>query len=237
MGRTIGSSQRYSTWAILRSPMWKGSGFRGEVFPKNKNWSKSVTPNVNGQLFSYGYPEALTPLLRAYPFSWTGDGSIGFSWSTALGVYNVQTQNPDPEADPPVPAILEFWLCFGQAQGRSPTYFPDYAIDDVYPGYGAYYQGAGEGTGYDTLSTREIMRGAVVNITFQPGPDLDPVTVDVTIDDDLFPDEPDWYTWPTGLRPLPGRAIYIGTYTWPVGGSYFDWPQPYWTINSLTMPT
>lgn len=236
MGRTIGSSQMYSTWAVLRSPMWKGTGFRGEVFPKNKNWTKSATPNINGRRFSYGYPEALSPLLRAYPFSWLGDASFGFAWSNCLGLYDRQIQNPDPEADPPVPAILEFWLCFGQGQARSPVFFPDFSIEEVYPGYGAYYQPAGEGTGYDTLSAREAMRGAVVNITFQPGPSMPLETVDVTITDDLFPDDPDWYSFPAGLKPLPGRAIYIGTYTWPIGSSSFDWPKPYWTINSLTMP-
>jgi hypothetical protein len=240
MGDTIniGGPSSRATWASLRAPIWKGSGYRGEVLPKNKNWTKVVTgSNINSRIFNYGYTEAVSPLLRAFPFSWAADPGVGLSWSTCLGLYNLQIQNPDPEADPPVPAILEFWLCLGQAQGRSPRFYPDYAIDDVYPGYGGLGKLAGKGTGYDINTTRDTMRGAVVNVTFQPGPFLPFETSDVVITDELFPDNPDWRDAPFSLRPLPGRAIYIGTYTWPVGGSSFDWPQPYWTINSVTMPS
>lgn len=215
MAELIGGSDSKSTWAVLRSPMWKGSGYRGMTPPDNKNESFSHNSK---------YEEDLGRLTVAFPFI-KDDTSIDYwAGSLCLGLNYVMTQSPDDEADPPVPAILDFYLTLGEGI----YYYTD--LEQVLNGYSwlAYLLSSGV-VGYDTLKAREQYRDGVVNITFTPGPSMSPVTTDVTITDDLFPDN---------LSALSSGSpgIFIGTYTWPAPSGSLTWTQPYWTINSLTMP-
>lgn len=229
MGQTIGSSARYSTWGVLRSPMWKGSGYRDEVLPANKNTGKapySGTPVG----FSMVYPESLAKLSFAFPFVGSGI-EVGFDtyWanSMCLGLNYYTEQFGNDELD--IPTIISVYLTHGQG------IWTLYSIDGTFTervlnGYTyAPYLSSGL-TGYDTPRTRDQYRGAVANVTFTPGPTLSPITTDVTIDDTLFPDNLAWDIF------APNRGIYIGTYTWPVPAGGLTWDQPWWTVNSLTMP-
>lgn len=216
MAELIGGSLSKSTWGSLRSPMWKGSGYRGMTLPANKNEHNDTNSK---------YVENLGELSIAFPF--INDFTTGTYWASSmcLGLNYVMTQYPDDEADPPVPAILDFYLTHGEGIWTSLGGF-----EQVINGYSlSSYLIASGRVGYDTLRARDQYRAAVVNITFTPGPTLSPVTTDVTITDDLFPDD----------LVLPGsgsQGIYIGTYTWPAPSGSLTWTQPYWTINSLTMP-
>jgi hypothetical protein len=103
-------------------------------------------------------------------------------------------------------------------------------LELVINGYTYDFNMFDDNMGYDTPRARNQYRGAVVNITFTPGPGLPEITTDVTITDALFPDN---LNWPMNAS----KGVYIGTYTWPPPGPDRPaWEQPYWTINSLTMP-
>jgi hypothetical protein len=201
--------------------MWKGSGYRDMPEGQNKNRGKynypSYTPR-NNML----YVENLGTLAVAFPFYRNQvNGSTYWANSMCLGINGVGIQSE--------PAIYEFYLTHGQGIQNAP-YF-DQSFEQVINGY-AYSPDTSTGlTGYDTPRTREQYRGAVVNVTFTPGPTLPPVTTDVTITDELFPDNLSWNVF------SPARGIYIGTYTWPSPSEGLTWNQPYWTINSLTMPS
>lgn len=214
MGQTIGGSDQYSTWAVLRSPMWKGSGYRGETLPNNKN-SLSMHNAV--------YVENLGRLSVAFPFTKISiPPSFYSAQSMCLGLFQAQVQAPDDEADPPVPAIYDFYLSHGEG-------ILEYGNEYVLNGY-AYADVTSGLTGYDTIRTRDQYRGAVVNVTFTPGPTMTPVTTNVTVTDDLFPDDLSFSVFETNY------GVYIGRYTWPAPSGDLTWDQPYWTINSLTMP-
>jgi hypothetical protein len=222
MGNLLGSSMRYSTWAALRSPMWKGSGYRDEAGGANKNMGKyNATGTAIGN--NMVYAEALGPLSVAFPFC-KNQALPYYYWanSMCLGLTNVVTQWGNDEYD--IPFILDFYLAHGQGIWHSSD-----VTEQVINGY-TYSPDVTTGLiGYDTLRAREQYRDAVVNVTFTPGPTLDPVTTDVTITDDLFPDDLNWWVSST-------QGVYIGTYEWPVPHDGLTWDQPYWTINSLTMP-
>ena len=219
MGQTIGTSARYSTWAVLRSPMWKGSGFRDQPSGVNKNTGKapySGTPVG----FNMVYEENLGRLSIAFPF--LGRSILGTNWanSMCLGLRAIGVQAANDEEG--IPAIFDFYLSHGEG-------ILEYGNEYVLNGYNYGVLASGL-TGYDTIRTRDQYRGAVVNVTFTPGPTMTPVTTDVTVTDDLFPDDLSWSVFETNY------GVYIGTYTWPVPSGGLTWDQPYWTINSLTMP-
>ena len=224
MGQTIGTSNRYSTWAVLRSPMWKGSGLRGQPTGVNKNKGKVSSTGIVG--FNMVYPENLGKFAVAFPFigeAFASGFDEGWGSSMCLGLTYIIDQIGNDEDD--IPYILSFYLSHGQGtQQRLPS-----RLEVVVNGY-TYGPAMSSGRmGYDTLRTRDQYRGAVVNLTFTPGPSMSEVTTNVTITDDLFPDNLDW---PVNLS----NGIFIGTYTWPVPSGSLTWDQPYWTINSLTMP-
>jgi hypothetical protein len=199
--------------------MWKGSGYRGETLPNNKN-SLSMHNAV--------YVENLGRLSVAFPFTKISVPTSFYSaQSMCLGLFQAQVQAPDNEADPPVPAIYAFYLSHGQGLWQFYSSFPTVYSETVINGYAYFFTPTSGTMGYDTPRAREQYRGAVVNVTFTPGPTLSPVTTDVIITDDLFPDNLNW----SG-----SLGIYIGTYTWPAPTTGLTWDQPYWTINSLTMP-
>lgn len=213
MGRIIGSSEQYSTWACVRSPMWKGSGYRGQTLPNNKN--KSNPGN-------YIYVEDLGRLAVSFPFTKDNSATEHYANSMCLGLNYVIDQYGNDEAD--IPYILSFYLCHGQ--GIKPN---SGSFESVVNGYAYGFSPTNGIVGYDTPRARQQYIGGVVNVTFTPGPDLDEVTEDVTITEDLFPDN---LTFSVFAEP----GVYIGTYTWPVPSGSLTWTQPYWTINSLTMP-
>lgn len=220
MGKILGTSDQYSTWAVLRSPMWKGSGYRGMPVGVNKNTGKGPYPGKTVG-FNMAYEENLGKLSVAFPFATYPEVGVRYSNSMCLGVLFVYEQVPNQEEG--IPAIVSYYLAHGQG-----TYYAQNVYEEVLNGY--YYPPAlSSGTvGYDTPRTREQYRGGVVNLTFTPVPGLPAETRNVTITDELFPDSLTW------LLPTPERGIFLGTYTWPLYPG--PWPQPYWTINSLTMP-
>lgn len=222
MAELIGGSFSKSTWGSLRSPMWKGSGFRGQTpfwDPVNKNEHNDTNSK---------YVENLGELSVAFPFV-ESTGIADWSASMCLGLRDVFIQygSYDPEnPEESTPAIVDFYLALGEGYITSTS--ESYSYEYVICGYSFSWPFPGF-VGYDTLKAREQYRGAVVNVTFTPGPDMSPVTTDVTITDDLFPDNLSFgFGSPNG--------IYIGTYTWPINPSG-NWDQPYWTINSFTMPS
>ena len=223
MGQTIGGSDRYSTWAALRSPMWKGSGYRGMPVGVNKNTGKGPYPGKTVG-FNTVYEENLGRLSVAFPFAAYPPGSDGYTYSNSMclgvGVYYEQYGNSDEG----IPAILSFYLTHGQG-----SHYWTNVFEQVLNGYWKPPLPSTGEVGYDTPRTRDQYRGGIVNLTFTPGPGLAPVTMDVTITDDLFPDD---LTWTLSITPI---GIFLGTYTWPLYSGPWT-PQPYWTINSLTMP-
>jgi len=218
MGQMIGSSDQYSTWAVVRSPMWKGSGYRGMPIGVNKNTGKGPYPGKTIG-FNMVYEENLGKLSVAFPFATYDILGGDYSNSMCLGVQLYYEQVPNP--DEGIPAIISFYLSHGQG-----LYFPANTQEEVLNGYWQPPTVSTGSVGYDTPRTRDQYRGGIVNLTFTPVPGSAPVTMDVTITDELFPDN---LTWTPG-----SFGILLGTYTWPVAPG--PWPQPYWTINSLTMP-
>ena len=222
MGRLIGSSGQYSTWACVRSSMWKGTGYRGQTLPNNKNKSEPTVPS------NYIIVDNLGVLSVAFPFTkgYAG-GANYYESSMSLGIDRVVDYyaGETPEAS--------FYLCHGQGVRQGPLGTDGF--DQVINGY-VYGTSGSSGwnrtagtVGYDTPRTRLQYIGGVVNVTFTPGPGMDPVTEDVTITEELFPDDLEFAGNGTG--------IFIGTYTWPEDWGSLTWNNPYWTINSLTMPS
>lgn len=224
MGKMLGTSALNSTWAVVRSPMWKGSGYRDMPENVNKNKGKytypAYTPNNN-----MVYVENLGRLGVSFPFYRNQVvGSSYWANSMCLGLNDVIEQYGDDATE--TPWIFSFYLTHGQGIQQAP-YFGQ-SFEQVINGY-TYSPSISTGLiGYDTPRAREQYRDAVVNVTFTPGPTMSPVTTDVTITDALFPDNLNWDGSSLG--------IFIGTYTWPVPSGGLTWDQPYWTINSLTMP-
>lgn len=267
----IGGPTSKSTWARLRSPIWAGTGYRDAypnsknwgktTIPNATGGGPAGNFYRNRKYFSYGYEEPLTPLLRAFPVSPGSDqGVVVYQiTSMALGVHLQSIQGPytgyDPDLggpDPttpydPTPVIIDLYLSLGEALFRPETYYPGlntFQADEVIQGYGAYGLGPGEGIGYDINSARETLIGGVVNVTVKPGPVASGVgteTKDITITEDLFPDN---MSWGAGWSTTPRLGILIGRYTWapypesnwPYGYEDNSWPLPSWTINSLTLP-
>ena len=222
MGRLIGSSAQYSTWACVRSSMWKGTGYRGQTLPNNKNKSEPTVPS------NYVIVDNLGVLSVAFPFTkgYTG-GANYYESSMSLGLDNVIDYSGAEGVE------ASFYLCHGQGIRQGPLGtdgFEQVVGGYVYGTSGSSSWNPTAGTvGYDTPRVRLQYIGGVVNVTFTPGPGMDPVTEDVTITEELFPDNLDF----TGN----GNGVYIGTYTWPSDWETLTWDQPYWTINSLTMPS
>jgi hypothetical protein len=82
----IGGPTSQNTWAAVRSPIWKGTGFRnvdgGNTFPDNENWSRYTKP------FSSGYPKAIGNdgmLCRAFPY-WKDDVPSAYELGTSMGL-------------------------------------------------------------------------------------------------------------------------------------------------------
>ena len=83
--------------------MWKGSGYRGETLPNNKN--KSNPGN-------YVYVEDLGKLSVAFPFTKGRSGLTYSANSMCLGLsYRIDQEGNDEEG---IPYILSFYLCRGQ---------------------------------------------------------------------------------------------------------------------------
>ena len=211
----IGGPTSQNTWAAVRSPMWKGTGFRGLVIPNNKNWSREGVYVPSLTRFSSGYPEAVGPMLRAFPFLKVGTaGVLAVSTSMSLGCDFLIIQED--------PVIVRFYLNLGLGEGR-----PNEKDEKVKQGYGSgFFPFIPGRMGYDINSARATFTGASVSVTLNPGPDMAPVTVSVPINDALFKDNPEFVSGVNGIT--------IGEYTWPEPNSG-DWPAPRWTINSVTL--
>jgi hypothetical protein len=201
--------------------MWKGSGYRGMPVGVNKNTGKGpYTGKTIG--FNMVYEENLGRLSVAFPFSaYPGPPGGWSSNSMCLGVQLYYEQVPNP--DEGIPAIISFYLSHGQG-----SYFWTNVFEQVLNGYWQPPAVSSGSVGYDTPRTRDQYRGGIVNLTFTPIPGSPPVTMNVTITDALFPDN---LTWTPGSVGIP-----LGTYTWPLYPGPWT-PAPYWTINSLTMPS
>ena len=154
-------TETHSTWACLRAPIWRQTGFQGE-FPDvtNVNWNHD---------HSAGYPDNLTPLLKAAPFSGyeSALSPPAYSASTCLGKGGT-------------------FLNLGSGQYYSGGF--DYVSNGFYEFGGNFY---------DYESVRSILLGAVVNITSEAGYPDPPITQDVTITEDLFVS--DYNSYSTGV--------------------------------------
>jgi len=228
----IGGPTSKNTWAAVRSPMWKGTGYLGNgvqpggygVF-KNKNWSRVGRYSLQSDTpFSSGYPEAVSPLLRAFPFlKEIYPRVFALSSSMNLGCdYQLNYSNPYVE--------IEFFINVGEGEARPQPYPPYDTYEDVHNGYNVYMGYSPGKFGYDINSTRKTFLGATINVTLNPGPDMSPVTLSKTFTqsdvETLFRDNPTW----SFDRP----GISLGKYNWPEEHSG-DWIYPHWTINSFSL--
>jgi hypothetical protein len=226
----IGGPTSGNTWAAVRCPLYKGTGFRDETLPANKNWSRAYQPYATQTPFSSGYPEPVTPILRAFPFMKGFSNSFqGRSTSMGLGVRYFYIQIGTETT----PYIVEFFLCVGE--GFVTKYFPEPTkIDEgVYMGYGDFGPDPDSGlVGYDINSTRGIMKDATIAINLKPGPTLGTVSVSKTLNtinlEKLFPDDV------SGEKYDATSGISLGQFTWPVNPTE-DWVPPHWTITSVAL--
>lgn len=220
----IGGPTSQNTWAAVRSPMWNGTGYLDETLPANKNWSRawqfyapSATP------FSSGYPEAVSPMLRAFPFlKYGGTGILWSSTSMNIGCdYKFIDSNPTK---------VEWFLNVGEGEARTNSESPYQTYQEVHNGYGIYMAFTPGKVGYDINSTRATFLGTTVSVTLTPGPGMSAVTLSKTFTNSdveaLFRDDPQWN--------YDDRGVSLGQYTWP-GDPDDAWPYPHWTINSVTL--
>jgi hypothetical protein len=226
----IGGPYYANTWAAVRCPLYKGTGYRDKVLPANKNWSRATQPYADETPFSSGYPDAVTPLMRAFPFIKGFSTSYsGSSTSMGLGVRFVYVQVGDETQ----PTILKFFLCVGE--GAVTKYYPEptKVYEYVYMGYGDYGPDPDSGkVGYDINSTRGIMEDATVVVSLKPGPTLGTVSVSRTLSttnlEKLFPDDV------SGGKYDDTSGILLGEYTWPINPTE-DYVPPFWSITSVTL--
>jgi hypothetical protein len=261
----IGGPTSKSTWARLRSPLWSGTGYKGiypdsknwgkTTIPNAEGGGFAGNYYKHRRYFNYGYKEPLTPLLRAFPVDPGSDeGSFVFQIvSMSLGIRQRAIQWPvtsnyigggEFEAGPydSTNPIVEYYLTLGESLYRRPEYWSEnlspYQMDEVLQGYGVYMAGPGPGRGYDYNSVKETLLGAVVNLTLSPGPvgtGIAPQTINVTITEDLFPENMQWNQNDNG--------VFIGQYVWPsylesawpTGYDDNSWPSDGWKINSITL--
>lgn len=227
MGEIIGQSDLRSTWGTLRSPMWKGSGYRnGSMSP----WYDPTNTNESN-LNNSSYQENLGELSVAFPFMksypphiWPKAAGMCLGVRSIFGGFEPSYNEYGEEST--VPTYVDFYLVLGE--GEMIIIGPEYYQEDILNGYSYFYGVAG----YDTLKAREQYVGGTVNLTYHPGPGNDYVTTDVTITNELFPDNV--AAFPGGSPGSPVWGIHLGNYAWDSDAG--DWPLPRWTINSLTMP-
>lgn len=234
MGDEVNIGGEYeNTWGAVRCPFYKGSGYRDETLPANKNWSRVFSGAAPITPFSSGYPEAVTPIMRAFPLlRVAATDAVGYSTSMSLGV-RVMFREEEGEED-----LIRafFFLCAGESQanvnlGVTPNVF----YEEVYKGYGDFGPGPNSGAvGYDINSTRATMTNAVVVVTFYPTPNpADVTTQTVTLDNtkiqQLLPDDVN----ADQAELIPG--VPLGDYLWPEIYDPDTWVQPFWTIDSVTL--
>ena len=219
---TIGGSSGL-TWAAVRAPVFKGDGFyiNNSTFPTivySESWATATNA---------GYPQALTELRKAYPYKDSGTPGVWDSYtsnaSTALGcnaVYEVVGGEL---------VSITYYLTLGAGQRITTT--SDSSL--VFNGYRGGFVNASpqETTGYDHESTKSRMLGGTVNLTYY-GFDNVPVTTDVTITEDLFP--ADMFNTTPGASRV---GVYIATIPPPPPPPAPSFrPEPWWVINSVTLP-
>jgi hypothetical protein len=207
-----------TTWATVRAPVFKGDGFYidNSTFPLivySESWAKNKDA---------GYPYALTEIRKAYPYKDTGTPGVWDSYtgnaSTAIGCNSVYQEGGG----------YIYYLTLGMGQ-RIPTTADSSLV------FNGYRSGAigfpEERTGYDHESTKSRMLGGTVNLTYYSWDGV-PVTTDVTITEDLFPAD---------LFPSDTQQARVGVFIasippppeFPIPNVR---PEPWWTINSVTLP-
>ena len=226
----IGGPTSQNTWAAVRCPLYKGTGFRDQVLPANKNWSRANQLYGAQTPFSSGYPDTVTPLMRAFPYLKGFSNSYsGGSTSMGLGVrfffIDVGTET--------TPAIVKFFLCVGEGYVTKYYLDPTKINEDVFMGYGDFGPAPASGlVGYDINSTRGIMKDANVTVSLKPGPTLGTISVSRTLNtinlEKLFPDDV------SGGKYDATSGISLGQFTWPVNPTE-DWVPPHWSITSVVL--
>jgi hypothetical protein len=211
------------TWAALRSPLFKGTGYREYfpyIVPYNSNWSeKGIIPTPHNA----GYEQAIgnpNPLIRAFPFKvFTG---FGTSATMCLGVHYLD-RIVSPPSVPPVYQVDNFLsIGIGYFVGTEDGGYSELVYCGSWDSADQPVQP--DDQGYDFHATRDTFRGAVVNLTINDGVNP-PLDFNVTIDDSMFPDNQD-----------ADALVGIMFYSFQHDGSWVE-PTPYWTINSVTMPS
>jgi len=203
-----------TTWATVRAPVFKGDGFYidNSTFPLivySESWAKNKDA---------GYPYAFTDIRKAYPYSVSMEPGLWDSYtnngSTAIGC-NVVYQSDGSGI---------YYLTLGGGQ-RIPTTSDSSLVFNSYQGLYSPF------VGYDHESTKSRMLGGTVNLTYYSWDGV-PVTTDVTITEDLFPAD---------MSPSDPQQARVGVFIasippFPTPPDTSYRPEPWWTINSVTLP-
>jgi len=207
-----------TTWATVRAPVFKGDGFYidNSTFPMTV-YSESWAKNKDA-----GYPYALTDIRKAFSYMDSGTPGVYDSYtgnaSTAIGCNSLYQEGGGEN----------YYLTLGM--GVRITTTADSSL--VYNGYrSGFINFSGPLIGYDYESTKSRMLGGTVNLTYYSWDGV-PVTTDVTITEDLFPDD----VFPTDYEQCRVGVFIASIPPFPGGGAPYLRPEPWWTINSVTLP-
>lgn len=211
-----------NTWAAVRCPLWNGTGYRDQALPANENWSRVSLPYQ----FNSGYPKAVTPLMRAFPFIKPFSSGSYNSTSMNLGVRSFFTGVG-------ASTTWFFYLSVGEGHATIYTSSPLVIFDEVFTGYGNYGPSPNTGTvGYDINSTRETLKDAVIEIELTLPAPIGVVTASVTLDsvkiNELLPDN----VTVSGGSYDPDSGVLFAQYTF-TGPA--DLVPPFWSITSVTL--
>ena len=156
----IGGPTSGNTWAAVRAPIWKGTGWKeiGGTY-EYQNWSRFTED------FSSGYPDAEgvgSKLCRAFPFKKATGTGVGYAdmTSTPIGVNYTIEILPGPDA-----RRINYYL----ALGSGAYYYAGFDVEWVTIGYNLPNGGDGPASspypvGYDMPSMRSHLVGTTVNV-------------------------------------------------------------------------
>jgi hypothetical protein len=228
----IGGPTSQNTWAAIRSPLWKDTGYPNftddqyHPFPKNQNWSRHRIP------FSSGYPEAIgneNPMQRAFPFQSQTNPYAYYSGSVSmcLGIY---TERVLDEYDVPT-SIYNYYLTIGTGDlytgiQSNVWLYNRKQVTIGYPPKGpspfAYFA---HEMGFDYESVKYNFLGATVELEI----------LDITTNTNIpYSIEIDFNMFPENQSLTPGVGTYIATLT-QVGTTYPLADATPWRILSITM--
>ena len=229
----IGGPTSGNTWAAVRAPIWKGTGWKEiDGTYVYQNWSRYTED------FSSGYPEAEgvgSKLCRAFPFKQATGYGVGYAdmTSTPLGVNYTLENLPGPDA-----RRLNYYLALG-----SGGYVAGFDLEWVTIGY--YLPNGGGGpsaspypVGYDMPSMRSHLVGTTVNVKLK-NPETNTfsnhsVAITLANVEDLLPDSQE-KTQDNPLFSDVNVGIFIASINFTAG---FPTPPTYplWEVVSITFP-